>query len=163
MILVSWLLFTIIRTYSKNPIAYKYIKHGQTIEIIWTIFPAVVLLIIAFVVIGNSITIIKDIPLSEFEPFQNNKKLVDISYSNKIEDNPPKMEGASAFYPLAANIVQAVYSKEAYTKDVLKMATINGFKILGKDISIQEGNISDILLIKQIFINLTINIIRYFN
>ena len=33
---------------SKNPIAYKYIKHGQTIEIIWTIFPAVVLLIIAF-------------------------------------------------------------------------------------------------------------------
>jgi len=29
------------------------------------------------------------------------------------------------------------------------MATINGFKILGKDISIQEGNISDILVIKQ--------------
>ena len=46
--LVSWLLFTILRTYSKNPIAYKYIKHGQTIKIIWTIFPAVVLLIIAF-------------------------------------------------------------------------------------------------------------------
>lgn len=46
--LVSWMLFTIVRTYSKNPIAYKYIKHGQTIEIIWTIFPAVVLLIIAF-------------------------------------------------------------------------------------------------------------------
>lgn len=32
----------------KNPIAYKYIKHGQTIEVIWTIFPAVILLIIAF-------------------------------------------------------------------------------------------------------------------
>ena len=29
------------------------------------------------------------------------------------------------------------------------MATINGFKILGKDISIQEGNISDILVIRQ--------------
>ena len=46
--LVSWMLYTIVRTYSNNPIAYKYIKHGQTIEVIWTIFPAVVLLIIAF-------------------------------------------------------------------------------------------------------------------
>nr|YP_009444511.1 cytochrome c oxidase subunit 2 [Nakaseomyces nivariensis]APD15134.1 cytochrome c oxidase subunit 2 [Nakaseomyces nivariensis] len=46
--LVSWMLFTIVKTYSKNPIAYKYIKHGQTIEIIWTMFPAVILLIIAF-------------------------------------------------------------------------------------------------------------------
>ena len=46
--LVSWMLFTIVKTYSKNPMAYKYIKHGQTIEIIWTMFPAVILLIIAF-------------------------------------------------------------------------------------------------------------------
>ncbi|KZV07226.1 COX2 (mitochondrion) [Saccharomyces cerevisiae] len=46
--LVSWMLYTIVMTYSKNPIAYKYIKHGQTIEVIWTIFPAVILLIIAF-------------------------------------------------------------------------------------------------------------------
>ena len=29
------------------------------------------------------------------------------------------------------------------------MATINGFKILGKDISIKEGNVSDILIIKR--------------
>ena len=42
------MLYTIVITYSKNPIAYKYIKHGQTIEVIWTIFPAVILLIIAF-------------------------------------------------------------------------------------------------------------------
>lgn len=46
--LVSWILFNILRTYTKNPIAYKYIKHGQTIEIIWTILPAIVLLTIAF-------------------------------------------------------------------------------------------------------------------
>nr|P43377.1 RecName: Full=Cytochrome c oxidase subunit 2; AltName: Full=Cytochrome c oxidase polypeptide II; Flags: Precursor [Kazachstania exigua]CAA49204.1 cytochrome oxidase subunit 2 [Kazachstania exigua] len=46
--LVSWMLFTIVRTYSRNPMAYKYIKHGQTIEIIWKIFPAVILLTIAF-------------------------------------------------------------------------------------------------------------------
>lgn len=46
--LVSWILYTSVRTFSKNPIAYKYIKHGQTIEIIWTILPALVLLVIAF-------------------------------------------------------------------------------------------------------------------
>nr|A6H4Q5.2 RecName: Full=Cytochrome c oxidase subunit 2; AltName: Full=Cytochrome c oxidase polypeptide II [Vanderwaltozyma polyspora DSM 70294] len=46
--LVSWMLYTITKTYSKNPLPYKYMKHGQFIEIIWTIFPAVVLLIIAF-------------------------------------------------------------------------------------------------------------------
>lgn len=46
--LVSWMLFNIVRTYTSNPIPYKYIKHGQFIEIIWTIFPALVLLTIAF-------------------------------------------------------------------------------------------------------------------
>lgn len=34
-------------------------------------------------------------------------------------------------------------------KDLLKMVTINGFRMLGKDISLQEGNTSDILIIKQ--------------
>ncbi len=46
--LVSWIIYTSIRTFSSNPIAYKYIKHGQTIEIVWTILPALVLLVIAF-------------------------------------------------------------------------------------------------------------------
>jgi len=46
--LVSWLLFNIVRDGIKNPTPYKYILHGQTIEIIWTILPAIVLLIIAF-------------------------------------------------------------------------------------------------------------------
>ncbi|AIB09483.1 AaceriMI001Wp (mitochondrion) [[Ashbya] aceris (nom. inval.)] len=46
--LVSWMLIIIIKDFSKNPITYKYIKHGQMIEIIWTIMPAVILLMIAF-------------------------------------------------------------------------------------------------------------------
>lgn len=46
--LVSWILFNIVKLYKNNVFAYKYIQHGQFIEIIWTIFPAVVLLIIAF-------------------------------------------------------------------------------------------------------------------
>lgn len=46
--LVSWLLYSIVKDSSKNPLPHKYLVHGQTIEIIWTIFPAVILLIIAF-------------------------------------------------------------------------------------------------------------------
>ena len=45
--------------------------------------------------------------------------------------------------------VRGSYKNKISAHDVLKMATINGFKILGKDISIQEGNISDILVIRQ--------------
>ena len=46
--IVSWLLYSIVKDSSKNPLPHKYLVHGQTIEIIWTILPAVVLLIIAF-------------------------------------------------------------------------------------------------------------------
>lgn len=45
--------------------------------------------------------------------------------------------------------VRGSYKNKINAHDILKMATINGFKILGKDISIQEGNISDILVIRQ--------------
>lgn len=45
--------------------------------------------------------------------------------------------------------VRGSYKNKITAHDVLKMATINGFKTLGKDISIQEGNISDILVIRQ--------------
>lgn len=46
--LVSFILFVIVKDFRNNVFAYKYIKHGQTLEIIWTIFPAVILLLIAF-------------------------------------------------------------------------------------------------------------------
>lgn len=46
--LVSWVLYNIIRDGLRNPLPYKYVLHGQTIEIIWTILPALVLLVIAF-------------------------------------------------------------------------------------------------------------------
>lgn len=46
--LVSYLLFVVIKDYKNNPFSYKYMRHGQTLEIIWTIFPAVILLLIAF-------------------------------------------------------------------------------------------------------------------
>ena len=46
--LVSYILYVIIKDYKDNRFAYKYVLHGQVIEIIWTIFPAVILLLIAF-------------------------------------------------------------------------------------------------------------------
>lgn len=45
--------------------------------------------------------------------------------------------------------MRGTYQNKITARDILKMATINGFKILGKDISITEGNVSDILVIKQ--------------
>lgn len=46
--LVSYILYVIIKDFKNNKFAYKYLRHGQTLEIVWTIFPAVILLLIAF-------------------------------------------------------------------------------------------------------------------
>ncbi|EEY24124.1 cytochrome oxidase subunit II (mitochondrion) [Verticillium alfalfae VaMs.102] len=47
---VGWILFSIVRNYveTKSPIAHKYLNHGTLIELIWTITPAIILILIAF-------------------------------------------------------------------------------------------------------------------
>jgi len=47
---VGWILFSIIINYTtkKSPISHKYLNHGTLIELIWTITPAIVLILIAF-------------------------------------------------------------------------------------------------------------------
>lgn len=47
---VSWILFSIIRNFveTRAAIAHKYLNHGTLIELIWTITPAVILILIAF-------------------------------------------------------------------------------------------------------------------
>ena len=47
---VSWMLISIIRNYSstKSPISHKYLNHGTLIELVWTITPAIILILIAF-------------------------------------------------------------------------------------------------------------------
>jgi heme/copper-type cytochrome/quinol oxidase subunit 2 len=47
---VGWILFSIIRNFvsTKSPISYKYLNHGTLIELIWTITPAIILILIAF-------------------------------------------------------------------------------------------------------------------
>lgn len=47
---VGWILLSITRNYisNKSPISHKYLNHGTLIELIWTITPAVILILIAF-------------------------------------------------------------------------------------------------------------------
>ena len=47
---VGWILWSIVRTFTskKSPISYKYVSHGTLIELIWTISPAIILILIAF-------------------------------------------------------------------------------------------------------------------
>ena len=47
---VAWILLSIIRNYvyTKSPISNKYLNHGTLIELIWTITPALILILIAF-------------------------------------------------------------------------------------------------------------------
>ncbi len=47
---VGWILFSLIKNFTdtKSPISHKYLNHGTLIELIWTITPAVILILIAF-------------------------------------------------------------------------------------------------------------------
>lgn len=47
---VGWILISIIINYNhpKSPISHKYLNHGTLIELIWTISPALTLILIAF-------------------------------------------------------------------------------------------------------------------
>ena len=47
---VTWMMITIIKNFvaKKSPISHKYMNHGTLIELIWTITPAIILILIAF-------------------------------------------------------------------------------------------------------------------
>ena len=45
---VGWIMISIIRNYVNNKISNKYINHGTLIELVWTITPALILILIAF-------------------------------------------------------------------------------------------------------------------
>ncbi len=47
---VGWVLFSIVKNFAikNSPISHKYLNHGTLIELIWTISPALVLILIAF-------------------------------------------------------------------------------------------------------------------
>ena len=47
---VGWVLFSIVKNFAmkNSPISHKYLNHGTLIELIWTITPALILILIAF-------------------------------------------------------------------------------------------------------------------
>jgi cytochrome c oxidase subunit II len=47
---VGWIMMSMVRNYIniKSPISHKYLNHGTLIELIWTITPALILILIAF-------------------------------------------------------------------------------------------------------------------
>ena len=45
---VAWILGSIVRNYVRNKISNKYLNHGTLIELIWTVSPALILILIAF-------------------------------------------------------------------------------------------------------------------
>ena len=46
---VAWIMLSIIRNFSnKKSISHKYLNHGTVIELVWTITPALILILIAF-------------------------------------------------------------------------------------------------------------------
>ena len=47
---VTWILLSIIRNYvnTKSLVSYKFLNHGTLIELIWTLSPAIILILIAF-------------------------------------------------------------------------------------------------------------------
>ena len=47
---VFWIFFSLIYSYGSqnHPIAHKYLTHGTVLELIWTITPALILIIVAF-------------------------------------------------------------------------------------------------------------------
>ena len=50
MFAVTWILISVVNTYNspKSPITHKYLNHGTLVELIWTITPALILILIAF-------------------------------------------------------------------------------------------------------------------
>ncbi|RKQ34726.1 PstS family phosphate ABC transporter substrate-binding protein [Oceanobacillus halophilus] len=58
----------------------------------------------------------QDVDLSDYLPFTNNTQAVTLEEVSefKIEDNLPKLDGATALYPVYAAFAQAVYPEENY-------------------------------------------------
>ncbi|WP_442600067.1 PstS family phosphate ABC transporter substrate-binding protein [Neobacillus sp. D3-1R] len=58
----------------------------------------------------------QDVNLSEYRPFVEETKAVSLDNPStfKIKDNLPKLDGATALYPVYSSFVQAVYPKKEY-------------------------------------------------
>lgn len=84
---------------------------------------SLILILIATFVLFNVYNLFNETKISDFEPFSKNNILLKQEQSIKIKENLPNIEAASAFYPFSANLVQNIYSENAYSSEVLKMVS----------------------------------------
>lgn len=80
----------------------------------------ITILIITFVYLMYSAykySSISYINLNKYEPFNKNNEIIKIDTNFKLEDNFPKMEVASSFYPLASSIIQNICDESMYDKN----------------------------------------------
>ena len=61
--------------------------------------------------------------ISIFKPFSKNNVLIKAETNFILDDNLPKIEAASAFYPFAANLVQNIYNEDLYSNELLEMVS----------------------------------------
>lgn len=90
-----------------------------TILVVFAIV-AIIILSRAFVNYDKNVT---HIDISKFEPFKKDNLLISVDTTLNIDSNLPKIEGASAFYPFAANLVQNVYDKNSYKKGIVELVS----------------------------------------
>ncbi len=68
-------------------------------------------------------------PLSQFEPFKNQNKNIDEKIQ-KVSDNMPKMEAATAFFPFASQIVENIYDETKYNGELKYTSTSEAYNDL---------------------------------
>lgn len=99
-----------------------------------TVFNIIILDFIALLIVFGSFVLTNkrnkgiktyDVPLNKFEPFTKYNILKKSNIDFKIQNDLPKIEAASAFYPFTANLVQNIYSKESYSKDLFNIVSTN--------------------------------------
>jgi phosphate transport system substrate-binding protein len=76
------------------------------------------------------------VDLNAYRPFANGTKAVKLAEPSTytIKDNPPKLDGATALYPLYAAFAQAVYPAnreyDLYNSPVMSTNTVNAYERL---------------------------------
>jgi len=63
------------------------------------------------------VQIVQDVNFNEYIPFSANSKVASLNgnSSHKLYENLPRLDGATALYPVYASFVQAVYPQSNYS------------------------------------------------
>ena len=94
---------------------------------VWIALVVIIICSCLYIFYDNNISNIT--PLSKYKPF-------DIEYKNgyidtiKVSSNLPKIDVATAFYPLASSIVQSIYDEKSYNNELLYTSTSTAYKDL---------------------------------